>query len=67
MDSRSNNGDARQRELDREIDRYREAASSALGQLEWIVRYLDKIHKSQIAKALDRNRKQIVKDLQARG
>jgi hypothetical protein len=66
MDS-SNNRDARQRELDREIDRYREAASSALGQLEWIVRYLDKIHKSQIARALDRNRKQIVKDLRARG
>lgn len=66
MDS-SNNGDARQRELDREIDRYREAASSALGQLEWIVRYLEKIHKSQIARVLDRNRKQIVKDIRAHG
>ena len=61
MDS-SNNGNARQRELDREIDRYREAASSALGQLEWIVGYLHKIHKPQIASVLDRNRKQIVKD-----
>jgi hypothetical protein len=44
MDSRSNNGNARQRELDREIDRYREAAISALGQLEWIVEYIHKIH-----------------------
>ena len=67
MDSRSNNANARQRELDREIEQYREACVSALGQLEWIVAYLYKIHKPQIARALDRNRKQIVKDIRARG
>jgi hypothetical protein len=54
-------------ELDDEIERYREATASALGQLEWIVEYLHKIHKPQIARALDRNRKQIVKDIRVRG
>ena len=67
MDSRSNNGNARQRELDREIEQLQGGRVSALGQLEWIVAYLDKIHKPQIARALDRNRKQIVKDIRARG
>ena len=66
MDS-SSNGNARKRELDREIDRYREAASAALGQLEWIVGYLHQIRKPQIARTLDRNRKQILKDVGARG
>jgi hypothetical protein len=65
MDSRNDNGNARQRELDREIDRNREAADSALGQLEWTVGYLHKIRKAEIARALDRNRKQILKDLES--
>jgi hypothetical protein len=59
MDSAAN-GDG-QRELDREIERYREASDTALDQLEWVVGYLNKIHKPQIARALDRNRKQILK------
>jgi hypothetical protein len=64
MDSAGNgNG---QREVDREIERYREASVSALDQLEWVVGYLNKIHKPQIARALDRNRKQILKRVQAR-
>jgi hypothetical protein len=63
MHSRNNNGNRRQRELDREIEQYREAATSALGQLEWIVNYLYTIRKPQIAKALDRNRTQIIKDI----
>jgi hypothetical protein len=50
-------------ELDDEIERYREAAASALGQLEWIVGYLHKIRKDQIARALDRNRKQIIEEI----
>jgi hypothetical protein len=65
MDS-SGNGD-RQRVLDREIERYREASVSALDQLEWVVGYLNKIHKPQIARALDRNRKQIRQRVQAGG
>ena len=63
MDS-SGNGDG-QRELDREIERYREASDSALGQLEWVVEYLYKIRKPQIARVLDRNREQILQRVQA--
>jgi hypothetical protein len=65
MDS-PGNGNDRERELDREIDRYREASLSALGQLEWVVGYLYKIRKPQIARTLDGNRKQILKDVQTR-
>ena len=65
MDS-TGNGKDRQDELDHEIERYREASDSALGQLEWVVEYLYKIRKPQIAKALDRNRQQILKDVGAR-
>jgi hypothetical protein len=63
MASRSNNGNDRQPRLDAEIERYQEAADSALGQLEWIVGYLHEIRKPEIARALDRNRKQILKDM----
>jgi hypothetical protein len=65
MGSRNGNGNRRRQELDEEIARYREASDSALGQFEWIVGYLHKIHKPQIARALDRNRKQIIEDVRA--
>jgi hypothetical protein len=55
MDSGKTNGDDREREA----ERYRQAALHALGQLEWIIGYLHKIRKSQLANALDRNRKEI--------
>jgi hypothetical protein len=51
------NGD---RERDREIGRYRQAAISTLEQLEWVVGYLHKIRKPELAQVLDRNRKQII-------
>jgi hypothetical protein len=63
MDS-TGDGNGRQQELDHEIERYREASDAALGQLEWVVGYLNKIHKPQIARTLDRNRKQILKRVQ---
>jgi hypothetical protein len=50
----------RERQLDREIERYRKAAVDALGLLEWSVGYLHKARKSQLARALDANRKQIL-------
>lgn len=53
----------RERQLDREIERYRGAAIAALGQLEWIVRYLHSIRKSQLATALDGNRKHILEHI----
>jgi hypothetical protein len=45
---------------DREIGRYRQAAISTLEQLEWVVGYLHKIRKPELAQVLDRNRKQII-------
>jgi hypothetical protein len=50
----------------REIERYRKAAAR-LGAARIDRRYLNKIGKPQIAKALDRNRKQIRKGVQADG
>jgi hypothetical protein len=51
VDSPNNSGNDRERRLDAEIERYQEAADSALGQLAWIVGYLHKIRNPQIARA----------------
>jgi hypothetical protein len=59
MDSRETNGDDRERE----IERYREAAMRALDQLEWVVGYLYEIRKPKIARAIARNRRQILEHL----
>jgi hypothetical protein len=48
-------------EGDRDVERYREAANSALGQLEWLVSYFHRIRKPGIAASLDENRKTIAK------
>jgi predicted ribosome quality control (RQC) complex YloA/Tae2 family protein len=66
MGSGNNNRNDRLGELDDEIERYREATASALGQLEWIVGYLHKIQKGELARALDRNRKQIIEQIRDR-
>ncbi|HKE79612.1 MAG TPA: hypothetical protein VKB54_09900 [Solirubrobacteraceae bacterium] len=52
--------DDRQRDLDKEVERYREAATAALEQLEWSVGYLRALHRPELANELDRNRKQIL-------
>jgi hypothetical protein len=66
MDSHGTDAVARRtRELDGEIDRYREAALAALGQLEWVEGYLRKIQRRDLATALGRNRKQISQNLNA--
>jgi hypothetical protein len=59
MDSREANDDDRERE----IERYREAAMRALEQLEWVVGYLYEIRKPKIARAIARNRRQILEHL----
>jgi len=59
MDSRESNRHDRRRELDREIERYRKAAMSTLEQLDWIVGCLHRIRKPRIARAIERNRRQI--------
>jgi hypothetical protein len=50
----------RDREPDPEIERYRQAAIDALGQLEWCVDYLYELRKASIARALSRNRQRII-------
>jgi hypothetical protein len=61
MDSRESNHDERAQEQDREIERYREAATLALEQLDWVVGYLHQIRRGRIASAIERNRKQIMR------
>jgi hypothetical protein len=58
MNSRKTDGDDRDR--DRQLERYREAARQALDQLEWCVDYLYRVRKPDIARAIGRNRKQIL-------
>ena len=60
MGSHETNGARRERQADREIERYREAANQALDQLEWCVDYLYRLRKPQIARVVARNRKQIL-------
>jgi hypothetical protein len=40
------------RDVDREVERYREAAERALDQLEWCIDYLYRVRKPDIARAL---------------
>jgi hypothetical protein len=44
---------------DDENDRYRRAAEDALQQLDWAIGYLHGIHKTEISKALAKNRSHI--------
>ena len=48
------------RESDRELERNREAAWAALDQLEWCINYLHWVRKPDIARAIARNRNQIL-------
>jgi len=53
---------ARQQEVDEkqaEADRYRKAAEDALQQLDWAIGYLHGIRKTDISKALAKNRSHI--------
>jgi hypothetical protein len=56
----SQESDDRARDLAEEAERYREAATAALEQLEWSVGYLREIRKPELANAIDRNRRQIL-------
>lgn len=46
-----------------EVDRYRQAAEDALQQLDWTIGYLHGIRKTEISKALAKNRSYIRKNL----
>jgi hypothetical protein len=52
--------DKQDRETDPEIERYRQAAVDALGQLDWCVDYLYELRKTNIARAISRNRHRII-------
>ena len=51
---------------EKEADRYRRAAEDALQQLDWAIGYLHGIHKTDISKALAKNRSYIRKRLMDR-
>jgi hypothetical protein len=42
------------------VERYREAAFAALDQLDWTIKFLHRIRKSQIAHVLEQNRRTII-------
>jgi hypothetical protein len=64
MDTQETDRDDREREL----ERYREAATRALDQLEWCIDYLYRVRKPHIARAIAHNRTQILERLrEARG
>jgi hypothetical protein len=44
---------------DADVDRYRNAVDDTLQQLDWCIRYLHRIGKSKISRALARNRNSI--------
>jgi hypothetical protein len=51
---------------EKEADRYRQAADDALQQLDWAIGYLHGIHKTEISKALAKNRSHIRRKLMGR-
>ena len=50
---------------DEEIARYRRAAEETLDQLDWCVKYLYRIRKPQIARAIDKNQVTIRRQMSA--
>jgi hypothetical protein len=52
---------------EQEADRYRKAAEDALQQLDWAIGYLHGIRKTDISKALAKNRSYIRTQLMGRG
>jgi hypothetical protein len=46
-----------------QVERYRQAAEDALGQLDWCIGYLHGIHKNRISTQLAKNRAYIRKQL----
>jgi hypothetical protein len=58
MTSGENRHDDRDKAL--ELERYRLAAVRALEQLEWCIKYLHRIRKDDLARALERNRSEII-------
>jgi hypothetical protein len=51
---------------DKDLERYRQAAEDALQQLDWCIGYLHGIRKTEISRALAKNRSQIRTQLMRR-
>ncbi|HYZ30577.1 MAG TPA: hypothetical protein VE570_16055 [Thermoleophilaceae bacterium] len=57
---------ARSNDFHSETERYRQAVEDALQQLDWAIGYLHGIHKTEISRALARNRSYIRQQLMGR-
>jgi hypothetical protein len=57
--AQDDDGNRRDRDQDREVERYRQAAEDALQQLDWCIGYLHGIRKLEVSKALAKNRSYI--------
>jgi hypothetical protein len=64
--AQDNDGSRRDRDQDREVERYRQAAEDALQQLDWCIGYLHGIRKLEVSKALAKNRSYIRRRLLGR-
>ena len=56
-----------ERDLDRlreDLSRYRAASEAALGELDWVIGYLDRNRRAALAQELRRNRDSIVRALE---
>jgi hypothetical protein len=54
--AQNDDGSRDDRERDRDVERYRQAAEDALQQLDWCIGYLHGIRKVQVSRALAKNR-----------
>jgi hypothetical protein len=59
MAESNQDGDRTDRATQREAERWRQAAEDALQQLDWCIGYLHGIRKTEVSKALARNRSYI--------
>jgi hypothetical protein len=61
--ARNSKNDEAGRDASGDVDRYRQAAEDALQQLDWAIGYLHGIRKTDISKALAKNRAHIRSNL----
>jgi hypothetical protein len=57
--AQEDDGNRRDQDRDRDVERYRQAAEDALQQLDWCIGYLHGIRKLEVSKALAKNRSYI--------
>jgi hypothetical protein len=57
--AQDDDGSRRDRDIDSEVERYRQATEDALQQLDWCIGYLHGIKKLEVSRALARNRSYI--------